>query len=161
MRNALVGKPAGMRHYAQPALTGVTLIALFAFVVLAFGIYAQKAYAAPATGSVKITVVDTSGSQPSNVTLTIKKKGAPSRSGGTSAIGSIITFVAEPGTYVISRSGSSKYKTWGGDCNSSGEVSIVVGAQANCTLSNASVTSPPPTGGSDGGSTPRPAGRSR
>jgi hypothetical protein len=48
-----------------------------------------------------------------------------------------VTFNVEPGTYVISKSGPSRYTSvWGGACNSAGEVVITENTQVNCTLTN-------------------------
>lgn len=154
MRNALGGKPASMGLSAQTVRIAGALIALFAFSALVLAADVQKAQAATPVGTVKITVVNVDGSPPSNVKLTIKKQGASSRSGSVTATGTKITFSATPGTYVITKS-SSKYKTWGGDCNANGEVVIIADTQANCTLSNAVPTPPPPPPPSDeGGSMP-------
>lgn len=163
MRNALEGKPASMRQFARYAQTGITLVALFAFLTLSLGA-ARSVSAATltGTGSVKITVVVSGGTaRGSDFKQAISKKG--SRSGNVTGSGDLVTFNVSPGTYVISQKAPSKYyATWSGDCNAKGEVVIAEGVQSNCTVTNSYGSKPPTGGGSTGGTTdPRAEGRMR
>lgn len=105
-------------------------------VALAGASVASFAYAAT-TGSVKIAVAVQGGTaKPSDFTLTIQKKNSI-RTSRISAQGGTITFSVEPGTYVISKSGPSRYTSvWSGACNAAGEVVITANTQVNCTLTN-------------------------
>ncbi len=111
----------------------------FALTVALIGASAVSfAQAAAATGSVKIVgSVQGGTAKASDFTLTINKKGA-TRSSRVTAKGGTITFNAEPGTYVISKtSGPSRYTSvWGGACNAAGEVVITADTQVNCTLTH-------------------------
>jgi hypothetical protein len=70
-----------------------------------------------------------------------------------------------PGSYTITSSGPSGYRgTWSGDCNSKGELSIGIGTEAKCTLTETYGTTGGGGGGGGGGTVPpepeRGSGRS-
>lgn len=108
-----------------------------ALTVALLGASAVSFAQAATTGSVKVAVVVQGGTAKStDFTLSIQKKGV-TRGPRVSAKGSTITFTAEPGTYVISTTGPSRYTSvWSGDCNAAGEVVIAADTQVNCTLTN-------------------------
>ncbi|MFZ2887322.1 MAG: hypothetical protein WA021_05895 [Minisyncoccia bacterium] len=145
MRNALGGKPAGMR-------AGVLLMALFASLLFAASF--ERAYAA--NGTVTISVQVSGGSaHAQDFKLTMKKKGS---SAGVTASGDSITFSGQPATYAITASGPSRYTAvWGGDCSTKGEVVLANDTAKNCTLTLKFGSTSSSSGGSSSGGSSTPS----
>lgn len=117
-------------------------------------------------GSVRIQVVVVGGSaHASEFALKIKKSG-PVDTGSVTGSGNTVIFSSlTPGSYTITSSGPSGYRgTWSGDCNSKGELSIGIGTEAKCTLTESYGTTGGGGGGGGGGTVPpepeRGSGRS-
>lgn len=128
-------------------------------VIVGLGSYAQRASAAVSPlGSVKVQVVVVGGTaNASQFPLKIKKNG-PIDTGSVTGSGNTVTFSSlTPGSYTITSTGPSGYRgTWGGDCDSRGELTIGMGDVAACTLTQTYGTSSGGGGGGGGGGTPTP-----
>jgi hypothetical protein len=109
----------------------------------------------PTTLRVIKTVINTSGGTAvsSDFTLHVKLAGADvsgSPATGTTTPGRAYSLTA--GTYVVSEDANSSYsQIFSGDCNSGGSVTLALGDNKTCTITNTD-TPPPPTPPSTGGS---------
>lgn len=106
---------------------------------------------------IKLVVNDVNGTAvPANFNLYVKKLGVDTLGSpllGTSTPGSLYTL--DPGTYVVSEDANSSYtRTFSGDCDSSGNVTLLAGDNKTCTVINTSI--PVPVVSSGGGSSPSP-----
>lgn len=141
--------------------TGVTL-GHFAHLlgrVLAFGHTVttdSNTITVPTTLRVVKTVINTSGGTSVSSDFTIHVKSAGVDVSGSPQFGAVTPGTAyslSAGTYVVSENVNSSYTAiFSGDCNSSGSVTLVLGDNKTCTITNTD-TPPPPTPSSTGGST--------
>lgn len=146
------------RSYDRGIVAGIIGMALIA------GTFAYTNPAQAATsplGSVRIQVVVVGGTaHASQFQLKIKKNG-PVDTGTISGSGTTVIFSSlTPGTYSVTSSGPSGYKgSWSGDCNSQGEVTIGIGTEAACTLTQTYGTSAGGGGGGGGAEEPETPSR--
>ncbi len=142
---------------------GVGVAIVFAGAVLTTG---RVEAATSPLGSVRIHVIVVGGAaHASEFALKIKKSG-PIDTGSVTGSGNTVIFSSlTPGAYSISATGPSGYRgTWSGDCNARGELSIGIGTEAACTLTETYGSTTGGGGGGGGGTVPpapeRGSGRS-